>query len=105
MQYEIMYQPSYSLLELQLDLSESVVAESDAMVSMTPSVKMETGAKGGLFGALKRAVGGESMFQNTFTAQDGPGRLAFAPTMVGDIAAREMRGESYTHLRAHETRH
>src|SRR5450830_1592168 len=94
MQYKIMYQPSYSLLELQLDPSESVVAESDAMVSMTPNVNMETGAKGGLFGALKRAVGGESMFQNTFTAQDGPGRVAFAPTMVGDIAAREMRGES-----------
>lgn len=47
---------------------------------------METGAKGGLFGALKRAVGGESMFQNTLTAQDGPGRVAFAPTMGGDIA-------------------
>ena len=29
MQYKIMYQPSYSLLELQLDPSESVVAESD----------------------------------------------------------------------------
>ena len=44
MQYKIMYQPSYSLLELQLDPSESVVAESDAMVSMTPNVSMDTGA-------------------------------------------------------------
>jgi uncharacterized protein (TIGR00266 family) len=94
MQYKIMYQPSYSLLEVQLDPSESVVAESDAMVSMAPNVKMDTGAKGGLFGALKRSIGGESMFQNTFTAQDGPGTVTFAPTMVGDIAAREMRGES-----------
>jgi uncharacterized protein (TIGR00266 family) len=94
MQYKIMYQPSYSLLELQLDPSESVVAESDAMVSMTPNISMDTGAKGGLFGALKRAVGGESMFQNTFTAQNGAGAVTFAPTMVGDITAREMRGES-----------
>lgn len=94
MQYKIMYQPSYSLLELQLDPSESVVAESDAMVSMTPNVRMDTGAKGGLFGALKRAVGGESIFQNTFTAQDSSAKVTFAPTMVGDIAAREMRGES-----------
>ncbi len=94
MQYKIMYQPSYSLLELQLDPSESVLAESDAMVSMSPNIQMETGAKGGLFGALKRAVGGESMFQNTFTAQSGTGIVTFAPTMVGDIAAREMHGES-----------
>jgi uncharacterized protein (TIGR00266 family) len=94
MQYKIMYQPSYSLLELQLDPSESILAESDAMVSMSPNIQMETGAKGGLFGALKRAVGGESIFQNTFTAQNGTGIITMAPTMVGDIAAREMRGES-----------
>jgi uncharacterized protein (TIGR00266 family) len=94
MQYKIMYQPSYSLLELQLDPSESILAESDAMVSMSPNIQMETGAKGGLFGALKRAVGGESIFQNTFTAQNGTGIITLAPTMVGDIAAREMRGES-----------
>jgi uncharacterized protein (TIGR00266 family) len=94
MQYKIMYQPSYSLLELQLDPSESILAESDAMVSMTPNVSMDTGARGGLFGALKRSIGGESMFQNTFTAQNGQGTVTFAPTMVGDIAAREMRGES-----------
>lgn len=94
MQYKIMYQPSYSLLELQLDPSESILAESDAMVSMSPNIEMETGAKGGLFGALKRAVGGESLFQNTFTAQNGTGIITLAPTMVGDIAVREMRGES-----------
>ncbi len=94
MQHKIMYQPSYSLLELQLDPSESVVAESDAMVSMTANIGLETGSKGGLFGALKRAVGGESLFQNTFTAQNGPGVVTFAPTLVGDIAAREMHGES-----------
>jgi uncharacterized protein (TIGR00266 family) len=94
MQYKIMYQPSYSLLELQLDPSESVLAESDAMVSMSPNIAMETGARGGRFGALKRAVGGESLFQNTFTAQNGTGVITLAPTMVGDIAVREMQGES-----------
>ena len=52
MHYKIMYQPSYSLPELQLEPSESILAESDAMVSMTPNVTMNTGAKGGLFGAF-----------------------------------------------------
>jgi len=94
MQYKIMYQPSYSLLELQLDPSESVIAELDAMVSMTPNIRIDTGARGGLVGALKRSIGGESMFQNTFTAQDGQGTVTLAPTMVGDIAAHNIRGES-----------
>ncbi len=94
MQHRILYPASYALLELQLGAGEAVTAEADAMVSMSMNIQMETGAKGGLFGALKRAVGGESMFQNTFTAQGGPGVLPLAPTMVGDITAREMRGES-----------
>jgi uncharacterized protein (TIGR00266 family) len=94
MQHRILYPASYALLELQLGAGEAVTAEADAMVSMSMNMQMETGAKGGLFGALKRAVGGESMFQNTFTAQGSPGILMLAPTMVGDIAAREMRGES-----------
>jgi uncharacterized protein (TIGR00266 family) len=94
MQHRILYPASYALLELQLGAGEAVTAEADAMVSMSMNMQMETGAKGGLFGALKRAVGGESMFQNTFTAQGGPGVLMLAPTMVGDITAREMRGES-----------
>ena len=81
MKYKIMYQPSSSLLELQLAPSESVLAESDAMVSMTPNVTMDTGAKGGLLGALKRSIGGESMFQNTFKAQNGQGMVAFDATM------------------------
>ena len=90
--YRILYQPSHALLEVQLDPSEAVVAEADSMVSMTSTMRMDTGAKGGLLGALKRSVGGESMFQNTFTAESGGGTLTLAPTMVGDIAARELRG-------------
>ncbi len=94
MQYRILYQPSYSLLELHLDPGEGILAESDAMVSMAPNIRMDTGARGGLFGALKRTVGGESFFQNTFTAQDSSGTITLAPSLVGDICARELRGES-----------
>ena len=88
--YRILYQPSHALLEVQLDPSEAVVAEADSMVSMSSTMRMDTGAKGGLLGALKRSVGGESMLQNTFTAESGGGTLTLAPTMVGDIAARRL---------------
>ena len=94
MKYRILYQPSYSLLDLILETSESIIAEADAMVTMSPNITMDTGSKGGVFGAFKRAMGGESMFQNTFIAKDGEGTLTLAPTMMGDIIAREMKGES-----------
>jgi uncharacterized protein (AIM24 family) len=93
MQYKIMYQPSYSLLELQLDPSESILAESDAMVSMTPNVKIDTGAKGGLFGALKRSIGGESMFVRSGSF------LASSPTIELDTKWGGWRSEADTVLR------
>lgn len=51
--------------------------------------------KGGVFGALKRAVGGESAFVSTFTAGGRPGEVTLAPGAPGDIAGLEMRGQTF----------
>jgi len=93
MQNEILYRPSYSLLRLVLDAGEEVRAESGALVGMSPHVAIETQARGGILGGLKRAVlGGESFFINTFTAQGAPGELLLAPTMPGDMMHVPMGG-------------
>lgn len=93
MQHEILYQPSYALLKLELAAGESVQAESGAMVGMSPTIEIKTAAKGGLFKGLKRAVlGGESFFMNTFTAERA-GEITFAPTLPGDITAMKLSGE------------
>ena len=60
MEYKVLYRPSYSLLRMNLELGEAVCAEAGAMVSMSSSIEMETKAKGGIFGALKRSVLGVS---------------------------------------------
>ena len=58
MKHEILYQPSYSLAVVSLEQGESIMAESGAMVSMSPTVKVEAKAAGGsFFGAIKSAVG------------------------------------------------
>jgi len=51
---------------------------------MSPNMKMETKA-GGLGKALGRAFSGEAMFQNKYTAQGGPGMIAFASSFPGSI--------------------
>ena len=51
--------------------------------------------KGGLMGAFKRAVGGESAFVSTFTARGGPGEVTFAPGSPGDIAAVELSNQVF----------
>jgi uncharacterized protein (TIGR00266 family) len=88
LRHEILYQPSYSLAVVHLDQGEQIMAESGAMVSMSPTIKLEAKVSGGgFFGAVKSAVGGESLFRTTFRAEGGPGELTLAPATVGDITA------------------
>jgi len=93
MQNEVLYRPSYSLLRLVMEPGESVLAESGAMVSMTPNVQVQTAAKGGILGGLKRAfLGGESFFINTFTCAGSQGELTLAPSLPGDLMHVPMAG-------------
>lgn len=96
MKHQILYQPSYSLAVLSLDAGEQIVTESGAMVSMSPTIKLDAKmAGGGFFGAVKSAVGGESIFRTTFTAEGGPGEITLAPSTVGDIMAVELKGTKF----------
>lgn len=92
MDYEIRYQPSYSLAIVRLAAGESISAETGAMVSKSASIQIQTAAKGGLLSGLKRSVlGGESFFVNTFTAE-APGEVTLAPALPGDIIHHVMTG-------------
>src|SRR5580765_1296689 len=70
--YEVLHQPSFSLAVVNLQAEQSIQAEAGAMVSMSANVDLQSQMKGGLFGAIKRAAGGESAFVSTFTARGGP---------------------------------
>ena len=93
--YEILHQPAFSLAVLKLQSEQSIMAEAGAMVSMSANIELQSQMKGGLFGALKRAAGGESAFVSTFTARSGPGEVTLAPGAPGDIAAIEMNNQSF----------
>ena len=93
--YEVLHQPSFALAVVQLAAEQSILAEAGAMVSMSANVELQSQMKGGLMGALKRAVGGESAFVSTFTARGGPGEVTFAPGSPGDIAAIEMSNQLF----------
>jgi uncharacterized protein (TIGR00266 family) len=61
---------------------------------MSDGVQIETKGKGGFLKALKRSVlGGESFFQNTFTAPAG-GEVTFAPPLPGDIVPLQLSGQT-----------
>jgi uncharacterized protein (TIGR00266 family) len=93
--YEVLHQPAFSLAVVRLQAEQSIQAEAGAMVSMSANVELQSQMKGGLFGAIKRAAGGESAFVSTFTARGGPGEVTFAPGAPGDIAAIEMSNQTF----------
>jgi uncharacterized protein (TIGR00266 family) len=94
--HEILYQQSFSLAVVTLERGESIMAESGAMISMSPTIKLEAQMSGGgVFGALKSAVGGESLFRTTFTAESGPGEVTLAPSALGDILAVPLSGSRF----------
>jgi uncharacterized protein (TIGR00266 family) len=93
--FQIEHQPAFSLAVLQLQAEQSIMAEAGAMVSMSANVELQSQMKGGLFGALKRAAGGESAFVSTFTARGGPGEVTLAPGAPGDIAGIELGNQTF----------
>ena len=95
MQIEILYRPSYSVARVLLDRNEKLQVESGAMVGMTPDLKMETEAKGGILKSISRSMfGGESFFMNTYTGSADGDSILLAPPLPGDIAVIEMSGET-----------
>ena len=93
--WEIEHQGAFALAVVKLQPEAAIHAEAGAMVSMSANVDLHSEMKGGVFGALKRAVGGESAFVSTFTAQGGPGEVTFAPGAPGDVAGIEMQGQTF----------
>lgn len=93
MNYEIRSDPSYSVLEVTLEPGQSIVAESGAMSWMSDTVRMSTSTRGGVLSGLGRSVlGGESFFQNTYTAEGGSGVIGLAPGQPGAVIPHLMGG-------------
>jgi uncharacterized protein (TIGR00266 family) len=97
MQHDILDSPDFALLQFTLSAGESVVAEAGAMVAKDTQIEIQTNMRGGLLGAAKRKLlGGESLFQNTFTAKADGQRLYLAPPPEGDLKARTLAaGETF----------
>ena len=62
-----------------------MITESGGMSWMSVNMKMETTSNGGVGAALGRMFSGEALFQNIYTAEGGPGKIAFASKFPGSI--------------------
>ncbi len=68
-----------------LEAGETMITEKGAMSWMSQNMKMDTSSNGGIGKMLGRAFSGESLFQNRYTAEGGPGMIAFSSSFPGSI--------------------
>ncbi|MEZ4410412.1 MAG: TIGR00266 family protein [Polyangiales bacterium] len=93
MRNEIRHNPDFGVIQVTFDQpGEQVVTEAGAMVARDNAIQMQTNLQGGLGAALKRKMlGGESLFQNTFTATAPGQTLWIAPAPEGSVQVIELQ--------------
>ncbi len=96
MNYDITSRPDFSCIKIELQDGERIMAEAGAMIAMSPAIHIQTSARGGAFGSLKRSfLGGESFFMNTFTAEGASGEIYFSPPTSGDAWSLDIDNHAY----------
>jgi uncharacterized protein (TIGR00266 family) len=87
MRYEIKYQPSYSMLEIELEKGEQITGEAGSLTYMSPNIDVQTRTRErSLLGSLKTSIlGGQSLFVTDFKAHGESGKLALVAAPLGDI--------------------
>lgn len=89
MRYEIKGEP-LPVVVCKLEEGEKMITERGSMSWMSPNMKMETSGGGSIGKAFGRLISGEAIFQNIYTAQGGPGLIAFASSFPGSIRTIEI---------------
>lgn len=81
---------TFPVLICNLNEGESIANQQGAMSWMSPNMKMTTNAGGSIGKFFSRAVTGESVFQNIYTAEKGPGMIAYSSSFPGTILPVEI---------------
>jgi len=82
---------SLPVVTCKLNKGESMITENGGMSWMTEGLTMETSTNGGVLKGLGRALSGESMFMNTYTADVDGAEIAFASSFPGRILEFDLR--------------
>lgn len=88
MQYEIIGTP-FPVVSLNLNAGESMICQKGGMAWKSSNVTMQTNG-GGIGKMFSKALSGESMFQNTYTAEGGPGNITIGTSVPGNILPIQM---------------
>ncbi len=77
---------------VELEPGETIYAEAGALNHMSGNVRLNATVRGGFIQGIMRKIAGESFFLTEFTAEGGPGVVAFSGTVPGKITALKLDG-------------
>ena len=78
------------IVTVELNEKERVYAEAGAMVYMSPNIKMEAKARGGVLKGIGRKFAGETFFLTEFFPEGGTGMVGFGGNAPGTIMPLEI---------------
>ena len=93
MEYEIKG-GSFPIVICKLQKGETMKNETGAMAFMSSDMKMDTNTGGGLLKGLGRALSGDTIFLNFFTAQSDNQQIGFAARTPGKIMPIRLNGSN-----------
>lgn len=85
MKWEITGGSAFPMVKFSLEKGENVKAQSDAMVAMSESIRLESKVDGGIGKAIGRMFSGESFFMQHVVAEKKAGWVLFASSIPGGI--------------------
>ena len=91
MEYEIRG-GAFPMVICTLQKGETMKNETGAMAFMTSDMEMDTNTDGGLLKGLGRALSGDTLFFNFFTAQSDNQQIGFSSCTPGKIMAIKLDG-------------
>ncbi len=94
MQITIENGQTYASARVDLSPGDAIKAEAGAMMAMRGDIALQTQSGGFLKGLKRSLMGGESFFQNTFTAGGGGGTVWLCPPLPGDVFHLRLAGHS-----------
>ncbi len=98
MRYDIKYDPSYSMLVVDLERGERITGEAGSLTYMTPNIDVRTRTRErSILGTLGVSIfGRQSLFVNDFIANGGPGQIGLVAAPLGDIQTLKVSpGQGY----------
>jgi len=91
MEYEIKGN-NLQMVIVKLEAGEKVYAEAGSMIYMSPNMKMEAKARGGILKGIGRKFAGETFFLTEFSPREGKGYVSFAGNAPGTILPLRIEG-------------